>query len=377
MVLLNTPSRAPPPSALPPPQIGRLPAPSSPHVHADPARRRLAASPPPHHPWKAASAWAQHELLQQPAGRLAHHAAQMPRVSQPLRVEPPAEYNAPARVQSLHAGKRSPEMALSSKLARRPLTGVPTAKAHPEKMRDYAVLASACRRAGKPTVASHLVFNRGVLFENMGETGAALKCYKDLLRASLEAGDAVGEALACNAIGVLRMSGAADEKSLNEAISYHQQHLAVADIPGKFIAHCNLGLAYQALEKWEEATASHQHALRYAIRMSSLAGESLACGHLGMVSKLADVATAKACTERQLRLASTLLDERGREDAYLQLGGLAHLEGSWEEAQQYYEQALRVAQNSKDNGGSDIARCNVGLVQGNVEFEQFLRSHTG
>ena len=52
-------------------------------------------------------------------------------------------------------------------------------------------------------------------------------------------------------------------------------------MPGKFIAHCNLGLAYQALGQLQEATSNHQHALRYAIRMSSLAGESLACGHLG------------------------------------------------------------------------------------------------
>lgn len=53
--------------------------------------------------------------------------------------------------------------------------------------------------------------------------------------------------------------------------------------------------------------------------MSSLAGESLACGHLGMVSKIMDLSTAKACTERQLRLARTLHDERGKEDAYFQV----------------------------------------------------------
>ena len=143
---------------------------------------------------------------------------------------------------------------------------------------------------------------------------------QDLLRASLEAGDPVGEALACNCIGVLRMNGHSGptDPNLIEAIRYHQQHLAVADVPGelamrpdsrsfaapaflvpfamlieplpvapasfacrsarglaplpltlprpgragKFIAHCNLGLAYQALEQYDEATANHQHALR-------------------------------------------------------------------------------------------------------------------
>ena len=247
-------------------------------------------------------------------------AARVPRVSQPLRVEPPPEYNAPPRAPRLQrAGARhANEQVMASRLARRPLLGAPTAKARPDKMRDYALLASACQRAGRQTRAAHLIFNQGVLFENMGEDTSALRCYKELLRASLDAGDAVGEALACNCIGVaVQLKGT--EASLTEAIKYHQQHLAVADVPGKFIAHCNLGLAYQGLGRLEEATTNHQHALRYAIRMSSLAGESLACGHLGMLGA-ADNETSKACTERQLQLAKALHDHRGQEDAFLQLG---------------------------------------------------------
>mmetsp|Transcript_10602 Transcript_10602/g.24324 ORF Transcript_10602/g.24324 Transcript_10602/m.24324 type:complete len:95 (-) Transcript_10602:239-523(-) len=61
----------------------------------------------------------------------------------------------------------------------------------------------------------------------------------------------------------------------------------------------------------------------------------------------------------------------------LQLGGLAHSEGSWSEAQQYYEQALQVAQGTRDSAGSALARCNVGLVQGSVEFEQFIKMQGG
>lgn len=340
----------------------------------EPARRRLN----PSSSVKAAATWAQQELVtnavpQKSSEDLSSAHISFPTAGQPLRVEPPAEYNSPARVQPLQHGLGSkPQQVLSSKLARRPLTGMPTAKAMPEKMRDYAVLASACRRAGKATSAAHLVFNRGVLFENMGESTQALHCYKDLLRSSLELGDSTGEALACNSIGVLLQLTQRD--SLEEALRYHQQHLAVADVPGKFIAHCNLGLCYQALEMLEDARANHQHALRYAIRMSSLAGESLACGHLGMVSRLADRATAKACTERQLHLASTLHDQKGKEDAFFQLGGLAHLDGSWNEAKDYYHQALHVAQQQQDSEGSDLARCNVGLAQGNAEFEAYMLS---
>lgn len=55
--------------------------------------------------------------------------------------------------------------------------------------------------------------------------------------------------------------------------------------------------------------------------MSSLAGESLACAHLGAVKRRADAATAKACTERRLLLARTLGDTHGKSDAYLQVRG--------------------------------------------------------
>ena len=93
----------------------------------------------------------------------------------------------------------------------------------------------------------------------------------------------------------------------------------------------------------EEAATNHQQALRYAIRMSSLAGESLACGHLGVVSRQVDLAAAKACTERQLQLARTLRDQHGKGDAFLQLGALAQSSGEWNEAQHYFEQAPRRA----------------------------------
>ena len=59
-------------------------------------------------------------------------------------------------------------------------------------------------------------------------------------------------------------------------------------------------------------------------------------------------------------------------DAFLQLGSLAHSSGEWNEAQHYFEQALRVAETHADRASSDLARCNVGLTQGNMEFESFL-----
>lgn len=111
----------------------------------------------------------------------------LPRVMQPLRVEPPADYNAPARVLPLAGkpsgggGKHGGNAALS-RLARRPLVGAPTAQIKAERMKDYGMLEAACRRAGRAANAGTFSFNQGVLFDNMGDAEEALRCYKDVLR---------------------------------------------------------------------------------------------------------------------------------------------------------------------------------------------------
>jgi len=76
--------------------------------------------------------------------------------------------------------------------------------------------------------------------------------------------------------------------------------------------------------------------------------------------------------ERQLQLAHTLHDHRGKEDAFLQLGGLAHEAGEYGEAHGYFAQAFEEAQNQKDDETANLARVSLGLADGNKEFESFL-----
>jgi hypothetical protein len=40
-----------------------------------------------------------------------------------------------------------------------------------------------------------------VLLDNMGEADEAVRCYKEVLKAAVDAGDETAEALACNCIG--------------------------------------------------------------------------------------------------------------------------------------------------------------------------------
>ena len=58
--------------------------------------------------------------------------------------------------------------------------------------------------------------------------------HEDSADPSSDSVDPTTNSLSAEAIGLL-----------NEAIAYHEQHVNVADVPGRFIAHSNLGLALQ------------------------------------------------------------------------------------------------------------------------------------
>ena len=96
--------------------------------------------------------------------------------------------------------------------------------------------------------------------------------------------DSLGEALAYNCTGVAYQKiGEKDPRYYAEAIENHLKHNQIGDIAGKFISHVNLGIVYSVLGENEKASMHHQSALRYAIQMSSVAGQTIAIGNLGHI----------------------------------------------------------------------------------------------
>lgn len=94
----------------------------------------------------------------------------------------------------------------------------------------------------------------------------------------------IGEALAYNCMGVAyQRLGEKDPKYYKDAIEYHLKHNQIGDIAGKFISFVNLGMIYNLMGENEKAVVNNQHALRYAIQMSSVAGQTIAIGNLGRI----------------------------------------------------------------------------------------------
>jgi hypothetical protein len=93
------------------------------------------------------------------------------------------------------------------------------------------------------------------------------------------------------------------EVHLQKAIEFHRAHLQIADAGGQFVAHTNLGLCLGILGDWTQAGHHHQEALRVAIKLQTLYGQSIAVGNLGLLALAKDdTRTAKTCLEQVLFL---------------------------------------------------------------------------
>ena len=73
----------------------------------------------------------------------------------------------------------------------------------------------------------------------------------------------------------------------------------MTDDGGQFVAHINLGLCNAALGRHEQSLHHNQEALRIAVRMGTLYGQSIAVGNLGILAKKQkDYVTAQASLEQ-------------------------------------------------------------------------------
>ena len=127
-----------------------------------------------------------------------------------------------------------------------------------KRLKDYNILAFACKRAGKARDEGRAYYSTGVLFDNLGKYKQAIEQYKKFLQVCKAIGDVHGEALSYNCIGVDYMKlGESSPDLFKEAIEYHTKHKEIADVAGKFLAHINLGIIYNNLGDHEKSSINH------------------------------------------------------------------------------------------------------------------------
>lgn len=300
-------------------------------------------------------------------------------LTKPQRIELPVYFNTPRRFvpprPSSPTTKQNPNTTFSQAVDLEKKTTIS------KRLKDYSMLAFACKRAGKTRDEGRAYYSMGVLYDNINNFTKAVAAYEKFLTVCQSIGDSHGEALAYNCIGVdyHHMAELEPEKSnlWQESINYHTKHKEIADVPGKFLAHINLGLIYNRLGDNERAAINHQFALRYAIQMSSVAGQSVAIGNLGQIgysSMNGDNEKLKMFAERYLTLSHELKNRKGESGAYQQLGNISLSVGDYDTSTKNFYRAMKIAEETNDKDMLESARCNFGVANASLKMEDHMKN---
>jgi len=259
-------------------------------------------------------------------------------------------------------------------------------------IKDYTMLAFSSRRAGKRDVAATAYVSLAVIHDNQGNYVQGIECYQQYLDICVECNDLVGQAVALNNLAVNHMllasppsdvgclKGANLENSvtiahLNKSISLNMRHVDIADAGGKFVAHTNLGLSFGMLGDTEQASKNHQDALRIAIKMQTLYGQSIAVGNLGLVALgKNDFVTVRTCFEQHLQLIQALVDPEAEVNAWKLLAKLHFTEGNYEQSLENLEQARKVATRECYHNELKRIFCLIGTSKGMLSFDSYSKS---
>ncbi|KAG6969318.1 hypothetical protein JG687_00003300 [Phytophthora cactorum] len=258
-------------------------------------------------------------------------------------------------------------------------------------IKEYSMLAESSKRAGRHDAECTAFLCLGILYDNVEDYSKAIDCYLLVLSISESTENKLFMGLAANCIGVnyqLISSSTKDysytgkfvdpqNRSLQNALVYHQKHLKVADNAGQFVAHLNLGLTLGSLDRPNEAAHYYQEALRLAIQLNSAYGQSLAVGNLGLLaSRQNDLDTAVACMNQHLQLIQSVNDRPAETFAWIQLGHLASRRAEFEKAERAFDQAHRLAQELGDAGTVKQCSCYLGVARARLHMQTYVHQLT-
>merc|ERR1712187_151087 len=121
-------------------------------------------------------------------------------------------------------------------------------------------------------------------------------------------------------------------------------------------------------------TVNHQYALRYALQLNSLEGQSLAIGSLSLSAGMYenDPDKMRSLIERYIDLSGTLKQQRNQASAFKKLGILASQQGDSEQSITYFTQAIDHARVQGDHALEKDCSVRLGIATGQAKMAQHL-----
>jgi hypothetical protein len=104
-------------------------------------------------------------------------------------------------------------------------------------------------------------------------------------------------------------------------------------VNGKFLASINMGLCFDLLGDNKNSVYYFQNALKYAVKMSSVVGQSIAIGNIGRIGTAGlhdNRDKMKLFLEKYIQLSKDLKDTENETEACLKLGLLTGSKRSYD-----------------------------------------------
>jgi tetratricopeptide (TPR) repeat protein len=163
------------------------------------------------------------------------------------------------------------------------------------------------------------------------------------------------------------------EEYLNNAIYYHCKHIEIGpDAGGRFVGNANAGLCYAMIGDIVSSAKHQQDALRIAIKMQTLYGQSIAVGNLGMLALLKDdCSTAKTCFEQHLQLVQSLADPEAEVNAWVMLAKVCSSQRAFSESLEHLEQARKIAEKHRFRNELRRIHCLMGVSRATIDFGDY------
>lgn len=117
--------------------------------------------------------------------------------------------------------------------------------------------------------------------------------------------------------------------------------------------------------------------MRYAIQMSSVAGQSVAIGNLGKVGGNQVYAQMnqdkmQMFVERYLELSNELKYRKGESSAYMQLGEILTQKKDYDSSTKHFYRAMKISEDVKDDDTNEQAKVNFGLANASLKWNNHV-----
>ncbi|KAL4494443.1 hypothetical protein ABPG72_019853 [Tetrahymena utriculariae] len=240
-------------------------------------------------------------------------------------------------------------------------------------IKDLLVRAKAGMQAGDIQKEAHLSFYLGMVYESNKQYNEAIKFYKQFFTCAKMMEDKIGLALGANRIAVNYFNIGNYEKS----IEYHEQNIQLSDLENSYAGFYNIGIAFRKIDHLAESIVNFKKALDWAKQREEVESKCLAHGQLGVsyfkshqYEEALDSFTS--CRELSMKIGNKKL----------QLDCLLHITQitskmpirNSDNAIQVLRDAIECATLLEDRKTAALSMCNLGIMEGNRQYEQLVES---